>query len=36
MANGETRWEYAVPHCYSPLNRYIRRSASALAALASA
>lgn len=35
-ANRETRWEYAVPHSYSPLNRYIRRIASPLAELASA
>ena len=34
--NGETRWEYAVPQCYTPKNRYILRSASALMAVANA
>jgi len=35
-ANGETRWEYVVPRSYEPRNHYIRRSANALMAVASA
>ena len=34
--NGETRWEYAIPQCYTPKNRCILRSASALMAVANA
>ena len=34
--NGETRWEYVVPRSYEPRNHYIRRSANALMAVASA